>query len=76
MILSELRAYLLDKKRVSLNELVIHFDCDASALRGMLQKWISKGKLRKLPTDPACGTSRCKCDPTLTELYEWVEDPD
>ncbi len=76
MILSELRAYLQDKKTVTLNELVIHFDTDAGALRGMLQKWISKGKLRKLSTDPACGTSCCKCDPTLTEIYEWVESLD
>ncbi len=73
MILSELRSYLKDKKRVTLNELVIHFDIDANALRGMLKKWVIKGKVRQLPVDPACGTSCCKCDPALTEIYEWVE---
>ena len=74
MILSELRSYLKEKKRVTLNELVIHFDMDADALRGMLGKWISKGKVRQLPVDPGCGTSCCKCDPTLTEFYEWDEE--
>ena len=74
MILSELRAYLKQKKRVSLNELVIHFNMDADALRGMLGKWISKGKVRQLPVNSACGTSCCKCDPTLTEFYEWNEE--
>jgi len=74
MILSELRTYLKDKKRVTLNELVIHFNMDADALRGMLRKWMSKGKVRQLPVDSACGTSCFKCDPTLTEFYEWEEE--
>ena len=74
MILSDLRNYLREKKRVTLNELVIHFDMDADALRGMLGKWISKGKVRQLPVNSACGTSCCKCDPTLTEFYEWTKD--
>ena len=72
MILSELRDYLREKKRITLNELVIHFDMDADALRGMLSKWISKGKVRPLPVNSACGTSCCKCDPMLTEFYEWI----
>ncbi len=72
MILSELRTYLQQKRRVTLNDLVLHFDIDADALRGMLEKWIRKGRLRKIPVDSACGTQCCKCDPALTELYEWL----
>ena len=74
MVLSELKRYLQARKRVTLNDLVIHFDVDAEALRGMLAKWISKGKVRQLPVDGACGTSCCKCDPALSELYEWIDD--
>ncbi|WP_305907522.1 FeoC-like transcriptional regulator [Methylomarinum sp. Ch1-1] len=73
MILSELKSYLKQHHRVSLSDLVIHFNIDANALRGMLEKWISKGKVRRLPLNSSCGTSCCQCDPTLTELYEWVE---
>lgn len=73
MILSELRSYLKEKKRVTLYELVIHFDIDADALRGMLGKWISKGKVYRLPVGGNCGTGCCKCDPALTEFYEWRE---
>jgi putative ferrous iron transport protein C len=59
---------------VTLSDLVIHFNMDADALRGMLSKWISKGKVRKTsPSSPTCGTSCCKCDPALTELYEWLD---
>lgn len=74
MILSELRQYLQDKHRATLNDLVLHFQVDADALRGMLGKWISKGKVRQTPAPSSCGTSCCKCDPLLTEIYEWVDD--
>jgi hypothetical protein len=73
MILSDLRIYMRENRTVALIDLVNHFGMEADAIRGMLGKWISKGKVRKLSVDSACGTSCCKCDPTLTELYEWVE---
>lgn len=73
MILADLRDYLKQRQRVTLNDLVIHFGMDAEALRGMLGKWISKGKVKKISPDSGCGTSCCKCDPALTELYEWLE---
>lgn len=53
---------------------MIHFDIDADALRGMLGKWVSKGKVRQMPVGSNCGTSCCKCDPALTEFYEWKEE--
>ncbi|AMK79150.1 MULTISPECIES: FeoC-like transcriptional regulator [Methylomonas] len=73
MILSDLRSYLQEKRRVTLSDLVLHFHMDADALRGMLGKWINKGKVRLSPVGATCGTSCCKCDPTLTEIYEWVD---
>lgn len=73
MILSDLRSYLQDKRRVTLNDLVLHFQVDANALRGMLAKWISKGKVRISPTPSNCGGTCCKCDPLLTEIYEWLD---
>jgi hypothetical protein len=72
MILSDLRSYLKQQHRVALADLVNHFNIDADALRGMLGKWISKGQVRVIPMQSACGTSCCKCDPTLVELYEWI----
>ncbi len=73
MILSDLRNYLKNQHRVVMIDLVNHFDMDAEAVRGMLGKWISKGKVRKLSSDSSCGSSCCKCDPLMTEIYEWVE---
>lgn len=74
MILSDLRNYLQQQRRVALIDLVNHFGADADALRGMLDKWVSKGKVRKTPLESSCGTSCCKCDPALTELYEWIDE--
>ncbi|MCK4492615.1 MAG: FeoC-like transcriptional regulator [Methylococcales bacterium] len=74
MILSELREYLKQQKRVTLHTLVLHFQIEADALRGMLAKWIQKGKVQKISPNANCGTGCCQCDPTLTELYEWVGD--
>lgn len=75
MIFSDLRDYLQHKRRATLNDLVLHFGIDAPALRGMLAKWVTKGKVRLSPAGSHCGTSCCKCDPLLTEIYEWVEEP-
>ncbi len=74
MILSDLRSYIKQQNRVALSELVNHFKIDADALRGMLDKWVKKGQVRKLSRESSCGTSCCKCDPALTELYEWVDN--
>lgn len=73
MILSELRSFLKEQHRVALIDLVNHFKMDPDALRGMLSKWISKGNVRKLSKETACGTSCCQCDPALTEIYEWID---
>ena len=76
MILSELRDYLQQKQRLSLLEMANHFDIDVDALRGMLSKWIKKGKVKRLDLGKDCGTGCCKCDPAMTELYEWITPGD
>jgi putative ferrous iron transport protein C len=73
LILSDLRNYIKEQRRVALIDLANHFNVDAEALRGMLGKWISKGNLRKLPSGTTCGGSCCKCDPASIELYEWID---
>ncbi|WGS88272.1 FeoC-like transcriptional regulator [Methylomonas sp. UP202] len=74
MILSDLRGYLQQRQRATLNDMVLHFHMDADALRGMLGKWISKGKVRLSGNGSNCSSGNCcKCDPLLTEIYEWVD---
>jgi putative ferrous iron transport protein C len=72
MILSELRDYLQQQRRAALKDMELRFNIDADALRGMLAKWVSKGYVKKLPTGTGCDSGCCKCDPALTEIYEWI----
>lgn len=74
MILSDLRRYLKERKSVTLRDLMLHFDTDAEALRGMLQVLITKGYVTKNSAKEACGTSCCKCDSSLTEIYEFSKN--
>lgn len=73
MILSDLRDYIRQRHKVAMVDLVNHFNMDADALRGMLGKWIVKGKIKKMSPNTSCGTSCCKCDPALIEFYEWID---
>ena len=72
MILSNLRSYLKERKSVTLRDLMLHFDTDAEALRGMLQILIAKNYVQKVALQEACVTSCCKCDSTLIEIYEFL----
>ena len=71
MILSELRDYLKTHRRVALSDMALRFGVDADALRGMLDKWIAKGRVEKLPSGSTCGSGCSKCDPDSIEIYEW-----
>lgn len=72
MILTELRQYLSQHKRVALIDLSCHFDIETDALRGMLNRLEHKGWVTKLPAGTACGGGCSKCDPASVEIYEWV----
>lgn len=73
MVLTEVRGYLKQHRRALLSDLANHFDMDPDAIRGLLQKWISKGKVRRLSGNSGCSTGCCKCDPATLEVYEWVD---
>ena len=76
MILSDIRDYLRTHRHAALRDMALRFGTDPDALRGMLDKWIAKGRVEKLPSGTAC-SGCCRCDPSATEVYEWVaERPD
>lgn len=73
MILSQLGAYLAERRCVSLRDLEYRFEIDADALRGMLGHWQRKGRLRRLDAGSRCGgCSGCDHAP---EMYEWIAAP-
>ena len=43
-----------------------------SVVQAMLSHWVRKGKVALMPKSPGCGQSCHRCNPELTEIYQWV----
>lgn len=71
MILSELKTYLMARKRSPLSDLANHFNADPDAVRGMLAHFMHKGQVRRIDDGAACGGCQ-KCDAYASEAYEWT----
>lgn len=71
MILADIRDYLRQRGQATLSDIALHFDADPDAVRGMLEIWVRKGKVRKQLATQSCGSSCSQCDPARTEIYSW-----
>ena len=72
-MLLDIKRYLMERQRVSLQDLALHFDTDADAMRGMLAAWVRKGKISKCDA-VACGGCSSSCSTAQNEeAYEWRE---
>jgi hypothetical protein len=72
MLLIKLKQYLHDNHLVSLFELMTKFNIDPDVLREMLKLLIRKDIIRLKNKTNQCGSKCFKCNPFVTELYEWV----
>ena len=73
MILSDIRAHLEEVGRAPLAALCRRFAVEPDAMRGMLDVWIGKRRLRRVEPSGACGGCAL-CDPEALEIYEWTGD--
>jgi len=71
LILSDIKDYLQQRQQACVSDIALHFGASVDATRGMLETWIRKGKVRRLPS-MTCGSSCGKCAPEQMELYEWI----
>ncbi len=71
MILSDIKKYFSQNTTLDLQTLSLHFDTEPDAMRGMLEHWIRKGKVRKQIVKN-CAKGCSICDPTGMEIYEWI----
>ena len=71
MILSDIKKYFSSQSAASLNDLCVHFGIEPDAMRGMLEQWIRKGRLRKLPEGTSCPSCCEACNSDHLEIYEW-----
>ena len=72
-MLSAIKRYLIQHRQATLADIALHLNSPQAAVRGMLERWILKGKVRRIQANAACGSSCRKCDPALTEIYQWEE---
>jgi len=73
MILTEVKHYLKNRREAPLRDMSLHFDMDQDALRGVLEQWVRKGKVRRLPSGTPCNGCS-SCEPVNIELYAWVDE--
>lgn len=72
-MLTAIKAYMAQQKRVPLMDLSHRFRSDPEALRPMLAVLERKGRVKKLTTGTVCKLGGCeKCDPAALEVYEWT----
>ena len=74
MILSDIKRYLAARGQATLADMALHFQSSPDAVRGMLEVWAGKGKVRRHLAAASCGSSCSKCDPASVEIYEWIGD--
>ncbi len=72
MILTQVRDYLRSRGQAPLRDMALEFDMEQDAIRPIVEQWIAKGKVRKLPQGTACGGGCNSCEPQTIELYEWI----
>jgi hypothetical protein len=69
-MLTTLKGYLVARRAASLSELAREVDADPDAVRGILEHWLRKGKVRRTAGARCGGCDSCAA--ADIELYEWV----
>lgn len=72
-MLLRLKQHVKNRRLVSLFELINRFNVDANIIKDMLSLLIRKGQIRQRDKTNHCGVKCVKCNPSMTEIYEWVE---
>ena len=68
-MLSTIKRYLEQQQTATLSDIAQHVDADPAAVRGMIEHWVRKGKICRVPV--ACGGCT-QCDPATIETYRWI----
>ncbi|MDX1335449.1 MAG: FeoC-like transcriptional regulator [Gammaproteobacteria bacterium] len=72
MILTEVRDYIRSRGQVALRDLALQFDMEEQAMRGVLEHWERKGRIKRLPKGTSC--NGCSgCSPEDIELFKWLD---
>lgn len=73
MTLLELRDYVRQQKKASLQDISQAFHTEQGVIEGMMDVWVQKGKVRlhRAENSGKCGGC-CSCDKGIGQYYEWA----
>lgn len=71
MILQEIGRYLEARGRAGLKDIALHVDAEESAVRGMLEHWVRKGRVYRFPVTTSCGSTCGTCGSQESDLFVW-----
>ncbi len=73
MILNDIKSYVKLRKQVSLKDIALHFDIEVEAVKGLLDFWIQKGRIKLSSSNSSCNTGSCSScsQQDSSEIYEW-----
>ena len=73
MILIQLRDYLKQHRQAPLRDLALTFKMDEQALKPLIEHWVAKGKVEKMPPHTGCQGGCTACAPETIEIYRWID---
>lgn len=71
MLLMDIRDFLQARQGASLGELCRHFRLPESAMQGMLEQWMRKGRVVRMRAPCASQCGQCVAE---SEWYRWQRD--
>jgi hypothetical protein len=66
---SDLKHYLIEHRRATLQDLAQYFGAEPSAVEGMLDLWQRKGRVTCREAEKCRGCRQCAASATV--IYEW-----
>lgn len=76
MILGKIRDYIRLHSQASLADIAVQMGAQPDAVRAMVEVWVRKGLVVRLPPAAGCGKTCRQCDSAQTEIYSWQEPGD
>ena len=73
MILTQVRDYLKQHRQAPLKDMALTFNMDQQALKPLIEHWIAKGKVEKMPAGTGCQGGCTSCAPETIEIYSWID---
>lgn len=71
-MLLEVKKFMQEKYVANLEQVAAYIQQDPDLTRQLLDHWVRKGKLEKLPQPAGCGTRCQQCRPKFAEVYKWI----